>query len=119
MRGCWSCRAAVREQAHWCAACGAMLRWHAWRLNRQIGAGGNGTASMVERQGQLGVLKIPAAHVTPQEHQVECRNLYLAAALGVAPAPIETSTDGIGTSSPFSSVFLRSLAFSRSSWHSA
>ena len=72
-----------------------MRTWRDWQVLRLLGQGGNGTAYLVARGGQQAVLKLPASHVTPADHQQECRNLYLAANLGVAPAPIETSPDGI------------------------
>lgn len=69
--------------------------WHGWRVLRQLGQGGMGTAYLAERQGQKAVLKLPAHHVKQREHEVECRNLYLAASLGVAPSPIITTLQGI------------------------
>lgn len=69
--------------------------WLGWRVRRQLGQGGMGTAYLAERQGQKAVLKLPARHVSPQEHQIECRNLYLAASLGVAPSPIIATPQGI------------------------
>lgn len=73
----------------------ASMMWRGWRIVRRLGHGGTGAVDLVEAGGITAVLKRWDVHVLLAERQRECRNLYLAATLDVAPAPIETAGDGI------------------------
>lgn len=92
---CPTCHAQTTAQSRHCNQCGSLVRWRDWAVVRKLGAGGMGTAYLVAQSGQQAVLKLPHQTTTPQEHQVECRNLYLCAALGVTPAPIETTPQAV------------------------
>ncbi len=94
-RRCWRCGHAGLATSRRCGQCGALLAWRDWQVTRLLGQGGNGVVYLAERADTQAVLKIPAPHVTPTAHQIECRNLYLAASLDVAPQPIETARDGL------------------------
>jgi len=91
---CPACHATTPASRH-CTQCGALLRWREWTISRQIGAGGMGTAYLVEQAGQQAVLKVFHASTSPTERMLEARNLYNCAALGVTPAPIETTPDAV------------------------
>lgn len=91
---CFSCQFAL-STGEFCHTCGSRIIWHGWAIVRELGSGGSGAAYLVERQGKRAVLKIPNSSVSLREHQVEARNLYLAASLDVAPTPIETAPDGL------------------------
>lgn len=92
---CHACQHHNSAHAQRCSQCAALVRWRTWTVRRPLGAGGMGTAYLVEQGGQQAVLKLFHATTTHQERMLEARNLYTCAALGVTPAPIETTPEAV------------------------